>query len=75
MLNEQSKYGIKVEGYRGTWYIIDRTYHNGERVYLLESEQQGDEVAGLIVNSKIEIIVDEVWNGFDDLVNEGFFFH
>lgn len=58
---------IKIKGYRGTWYVIDESYYNGEKVYLLEHETYGDEAACLIVNEKLEVILDDVWNGFDDL--------
>lgn len=39
----------------------------GEKVFLLEHETYGDEAACLIVNENLEIILEDVWNGFDDL--------
>lgn len=32
---------LSEEGYQGTWYVIDEGYHEGEKVYLLESEDYG----------------------------------
>lgn len=61
------KDNIKIEGHRGKWYVIDETIYHGETVYLLEHETYGDESACLIVNEKLEIILDDVWNGFSDL--------
>lgn len=61
------KENIKIEGHIGTWYVIDETKCKGERVFLLEHETFGDEAACLIVNEKLEIILEDVWNGFDDL--------
>lgn len=58
---------IKIEGHIGKWYVIDERVWNGEKVFLLEHETYGDEVACLIVNEKLEIILEDVWNGFDDL--------
>lgn len=58
---------IKISGYVGTWYVIDEMFHYGKKVYLLESEICGDEAACLIVNENLEIILDDVWNGFSDL--------
>ena len=63
------KDGIKVNGHVGTWYVIDETRYNGCKYYLLESEIYGDEAAALIVNSKCQIVLDDVWNGFDDLLD------
>ena len=64
--------GIKVEGHRGTWYVIDASdcpilKHT---VFLLEHEQFGDEAAGLIVDEDFRVVLDDVWNGFDDLAEE-----
>lgn len=61
------KDNIKVNGYRGRWYVIDETTWKGEKVFLLEHELWGDETACLIVNEKLEVILEDVWNGFDDL--------
>lgn len=57
---------IKIEGHRGTWYVVGEEVILGVVVYELESEQWGDEAAHLIVNEKLEILLDEVWNSFDD---------
>lgn len=61
------KENIKIKGHIGTWYVIDETEWNGEKLFLLEHETYGDEAACLIVNEKLEIILEDVWNGFDDL--------
>ena len=60
--------GIVINGHRGTWHVIDHTTCDryGD-VYLLEHETYGDEAAELIVTSDYTVIVDDVWNGFDDL--------
>lgn len=59
--------GIKIEGYVGKWYVIDESKWNGEKVYLLEHETYGDEAACLIVNKDLSVVLDNVWNGFEDL--------
>lgn len=58
--------GIKIAGHRGTWYVIDERDYDGETLYLLEHETYGDEAACLIVNSDKDVILEDVWNGFDD---------
>ena len=58
--------GIKVEGYRGTWYVIDEAEYDGKTLYLLEHETYGDETAGLIVDDDANLMLDNVWNGFLD---------
>lgn len=58
---------IKLEGYNGSWYIIDETIHNGNKYFLLESEIYGEDTASIIINKDFKVILDNVWNGFDDL--------
>ena len=58
---------IKIKGYKGTWYIIGKTIHNMKEVYLLEHEQFGDETPSIIVDNELNVILDDVYNGFDDL--------
>ena len=62
---------IKVEGYIGEWYVIKtETYMSdkgtAEKLFLVEHEDYGDETAGLILDIKGNLIMDEVWNGFLD---------
>lgn len=64
-INNESK-GIKIEGHTGTWYVIDHMNDSGQDLYLLESEQHGDMAACLIVYRWGAIVLDDVWNGFDD---------
>lgn len=58
--------GIKVPGHRGTWYVIDEAVYDGKVLYLLEHEQYGDEAACVIVDSEGNLILEDVWNGFED---------
>jgi hypothetical protein len=58
---------IKISGHIGSWYIIDEKYFQGKKVYLLEHETYGDDAASLIVDEDLNIILDNVWNGFSDL--------
>lgn len=82
MLN-RSRGGIEIAGHEGTWYIIDEgdfqitpdvdgkpetlTAH----LFLLESRKFGDEAACLIVDKKKQIVMEDVWNGLDDLEDAG----
>lgn len=63
------KDGIKIKGYMGTWYVIDESYHKGRKLYLLEHEIYGDETAGLIIDNNTNVVLDDVWNGFDEIEN------
>ena len=38
-----------------------------KRVYLLENEIYGDEVPCIIIDGDYNVILDNVYNGFDDL--------
>ena len=57
---------ICVAGHIGTWYVINAENIAGEDLFLLESEQYGDEAANLIVDGYGRLILEEVYNGFDD---------
>ena len=36
-------------------------------MFLLEHQTYGDEAASLIVDQDLNVVLDDVWNGFDDL--------
>jgi len=60
-------HGSKVAGHIGPWYVTDvNTVDFGKPIFLLEHEEYGDEAAGIIVDSQGELLLDDVWNGFDD---------
>ena len=65
------KNNIKLKGYYDTFYVISDTVMDIKgtlkRVYLLENEFWGDEVPCIIIDSDYNIILDNVYNGFDDL--------
>lgn len=67
-LNEKSD-NIKVPGYTGTWYVIDVSGGSGyePKLFLLESEQDGDECAHLVVDERAVAIWDGCYNDWDDL--------
>jgi hypothetical protein len=58
--------GIVVAGHRGTWYVIDEAVYDGKTVYLLEHETYGDEAACVIVDADGKLVLEDVWNGFED---------
>ena len=58
---------IEVEGHIGTWYVIDTAEINGTAYFLLEHEKYGDEAACVIVDSKGNLILEDVNNGFEEL--------
>ena len=58
--------GVKVAGFSGTWYEIDRLSLDSDNIYImLESEEHGDEIAGIIVNDKGVVIVDEAYDSIE----------
>ena len=70
---------IKIEGHSGTWYVIEEASCRPDAepaqplkpCYLLEHEKYGDEAANLIVDEDGNILLDDVWNGFQDLAEAG----
>ena len=63
---------IKVDGHVGTWYVIDTAFdaQNSRNIFLLEHEEYGDEASCIIVDSAGDVLLDDVWNGFDDYIEE-----
>lgn len=59
--------GLKIKGHVGRWYVVEEGYHLGPKIYLVESESYGNDAAHLIVDGDLNIILDDVWNGFLDL--------
>ena len=57
---------IAVEGHIGTWYAIDETEVGGEKFFLLEHEEYGDEAACVAVNEQGKLVAEDLWNGFDE---------
>ena len=53
----------KIEGYVGLWYSIDSEFINGEEYFLLESEEFGDDIPCIIVDSNLKVVLDDVCNG------------
>lgn len=58
---------LEVKGHRGTWYVIDQSRFNRKRIYLLEHEKHGDTAPCIIVDQDLNVLADEVQNGFEDL--------
>lgn len=59
--------GIEIQGWIGTWYTIDTQVTDHTLYLLLEHEEYGDETEHLIIDHTGDLILDEVYNGFDDL--------
>ena len=55
-----------IDGYEGTWYVVDTEIVDGKEIFLLENEEYGDETFGIIIDKDRNVLVDEAWNGFAD---------
>ncbi|KNC25436.1 hypothetical protein FF38_11040 [Lucilia cuprina] len=58
---------VNVNGHTGTWCEIDSTEFNGEILYLMESEQYGENAPCLIIREDNTLFMEDVYNGFDEL--------
>lgn len=67
-MTKQKFNGVKVNGHRGKWHSIDSAYSNGKKVWLLEHDTYGEDAAMLWVDENLNVIVDDVWNGLQDLI-------
>lgn len=58
---------IHVQSHIGTWYSIDHKVYGDRLFLLLESETFGDEVPCIIIDLEGNLVLEDVFNGFDDL--------
>lgn len=59
--------GIIVQSHIGTWYSIDHAIYGNNIYFLLEHQEYGDETSNIIIDIEGNVILDNVFNGFDDL--------
>jgi hypothetical protein len=68
MINRNSD-SLEFDGYEGTWYVIDEMEcPQRGKLYLVESEQDGDDAYAMIVTEDGEVLQDEVTDGFEEYV-------
>lgn len=57
--------GYEVEGHNGTWHTVDEKEYAGEKFFLMEHDEFGSDVAGIIVAENGQLVAEDLWNGFD----------
>jgi len=64
---DRNSTGITVSGHTGKWYVIDERTVGGKKFFLLEHETWGDEAPCVIVDASGNVVVEDVYNGFEDM--------
>ena len=57
--------GYEVEGHNGTWHTVDEKEYAGEKFFLMEHDEFGSDVAGIIIAENGQLVAEDLWNGFD----------
>ena len=57
--------GYEAEGHNGTWHTVDEKEYAGEKFFLMEHDEFGSDVAGIIVAENGQLVAEDLWNGFD----------
>ena len=57
--------GYEAEGHNGTWHTVDEKEYAGEKFFLMEHDEFGSDVAGIIVAENGQLVAENLWNGFD----------
>lgn len=70
LIHKDNMKNIKIEGHRGTWYVVNYRVTATGVLYLLEHETYGDEAPSLIVNEMGKVLMEDVWDGFSDWDSE-----
>lgn len=58
---------IELETHVGTWHILESRKIHGEKLFLLEHDYYGDMCACVIVNEDGKIILEDVWEMWNEL--------
>ena len=61
------KYNIKLEGIKGTYYVISENYYLGRKYYLLESERYGEDIGHIVTDRNFKVRFKNVWDGWDEI--------
>lgn len=69
-LVDENTDGLKVAGHVGSWHTIGKAEIMGQPFYLMEHDEFGDETAAIIVDSQGTLVLEDIWNGFDDITIE-----
>lgn len=60
------KLNVIVPGHKGSWYEIDHKQILGKPYFLMEHEQEGQDVPNIIIDEDNNLIMDNIYNGFSD---------
>lgn len=61
--------GIKIDGHRGKWYVIDELVKFGKVFYLLEHETYGEEAPWIAIDSSYKLIMEDIVDGASELAD------
>lgn len=63
------KDNVKVEGHRGTWYVVDELIIVGGRYYLLEHNTYGEDAPWIAIDVNGTVILDDITEGKGELLD------
>jgi hypothetical protein len=65
---ETQKDNIKVEGHKGTWYVVDEAEYKGCKLFLLEHETYGEDAPWIAIDAQGKLVMEDITDGKDDLL-------
>jgi hypothetical protein len=60
---------ISIEGHIGRWYVISEAVHKGQKIFMLEHEEYGDEAAHIAVDIKGSIVCEDIYDDFPECLD------
>lgn len=60
---------VQEENLLDFWCVIDSFCLDHKKYFLLENKEYGDTVPAMIVDNNFNIVLENVWNGKDDLID------
>ena len=63
-----NKMNVTVPGHKGSFYVIDEGYINGELYYLLEHNTYGEDAPAVAIGVDNGMIFEDIFNGLEEVL-------
>lgn len=67
MIADKNK--VKVEGYRGTWYVVDEVTFFYKDYYLLEHNFYGEDAPWVAIDTNGKLVMEDITGGVEEFLD------
>lgn len=65
----ESSFRVELDGYAGTWNVIENAEIDGRELFMLENDYYGDSVAYIVADKDGNVVDNNVWGNFEEYEN------